>query len=81
MAVIQIGWGDGTTSKIYLEYTGTVGSSQMVVTSDPNTTTVRRTKTITFKSTMGATLSTLRISQEVGAPVRAFSDGFSPGFS
>jgi hypothetical protein len=67
MATKQIYWGDGSSDKIMVTYSGEVGSSQMAVASDPNNFPEERTKEITLKSAGGVALGTLTVSQ-LGAP-------------
>jgi hypothetical protein len=78
MATKQIYWGDGTSDKITLTYSGDTGSSQMTVASDPNMFLVERSKTVVLKSTAGATLGTLTVSQEQRS--RAFSAAYSSAY-
>lgn len=78
MATTSIGWGDGTTGRIFVTFTGSVGSSQMAVSSDPNKTLTNREKRITFKSTAGLVLGTLLISQKPRA--RSYSLSYKPAY-
>jgi hypothetical protein len=78
MASKQIYWGDGTSDKITVTYSGNVGSSQMAVASDPNALLTYRTKTIVLKSTGGATLGTLTVSQLPRS--RAFSAAYNGSY-
>lgn len=59
----SISWGDGTTGKIHIKYSGAVGSSEMDVSSDPNPTLVKREKILTFKSNTGIVIGSLLVSQ------------------
>jgi hypothetical protein len=78
MASKQIYWGDGTSDKITVTYSGNVGSSQMTVASDPNLFLTYRNKTIVLKSTAGATLGTLTVSQLPRS--RAFSAAYNGSY-
>jgi hypothetical protein len=78
MASKQVYWGDGSSDKITVTYSGDVGSGQMTVASDPNLFLTYRTKTIVLKSTGGATLGTLTVSQLPRS--RAFSAAYSSAY-
>jgi hypothetical protein len=78
MASKQIYWGDGTSDKVTLTYSGNVGSSQMTVASDPNLFLIYRSKTITLKSSGGATLGYLTVTQMPRE--RAFSAAYSSAY-
>jgi hypothetical protein len=76
--MVQIYWGDGTSDKITCTFSGNVGSSQMSVASDPNKFLTMRTKNIALKSTAGATLGTLTVSQQPRS--RAYSIGYDEAY-
>jgi hypothetical protein len=78
MASKQIYWGDGTSDKITVTYSGDVGSSQAIVTGDPNLLLTSRTKTIVLKSTGGDTLGILIVSQLPRS--RAFSAAYNGSY-
>jgi hypothetical protein len=78
MASKQIYWGDGTSDKITVTYSGDVGSTQMTVAGDPNLFLTSRTKTIALKSTGGATLGALTVSQLPRS--RAYSAAYSSAY-
>ena len=64
-----INWGDGTTDKITLTYSAAQGDQTVQVSSDPNNGNNDRTKTITFKTTSGGTVTkTLTVKQVAIAP-------------
>ena len=63
-------WGDGTTGKITITYSGSVGVSDMIVASDPNPTLSSRHATIKLKIN-GGTIGTLLVDQKAGS--RSFS--------
>lgn len=74
MATKTIMWGDGTSDKITVTYSGSVGSGDMIVMSDPNPTLSSRHATIELKIN-GGTVGTLLVDQEAGS--RSFSVAYS----
>ncbi|MDR2449789.1 MAG: hypothetical protein LBD52_07510 [Prevotellaceae bacterium] len=78
MATAQIYWGDGTSDKITVTFSGNVGSSQMTVACDPNNFLTARIKNIVLKSTGGATLGMLTVSQQPRS--RAYSIGYDEAY-
>jgi hypothetical protein len=78
MAAVNIYWGDGTSDKITCTFSGNVGSSQMAVASDPNKFLITRTKNITLKSSGGATLGILTVSQQPRS--RAYSVAYNESY-
>ena len=78
MAAVNVYWGDGTSNKITVTYSGNVGSSQMTVASDPNNFITMRTKTITLKSAGGVTLGTLTVTQQPRS--RAYSAAYNEAY-
>jgi hypothetical protein len=79
MAAVNIAWGDGTGDQITVTYNGDVGVSQATVSSDPNNTLNDRTKIIYFKDFQGTIRANVTVVQT--KLERAFSSGFSSGFS
>ncbi len=77
MAAKTIMWGDGTTDKITVTYSGAVGSSSVSVVSDPNRTLSERTKIISLKIN-GATKGTLKVTQK--ARMRAYSKAYEKSY-
>lgn len=77
MATKTIMWGDGTPDKITVTYTGSVGSSKMVVVSDPNPTLSARTQTVKLKIN-GATIGTLTVEQMAGG--KSYSVAYSVAY-
>jgi hypothetical protein len=71
-------WGDGTSDKLYLTYSGDVGSNQLIVASDSNMTLSERQQMLNFKTQGGQQLAVLTVAQQ--ARSRAFSAGFDSGF-
>jgi hypothetical protein len=67
-------WGDGTSDKLYLTYSGATGNSNMTVASDPNFTANERTREITLAGTIGGQ-AVLTITQEAFA--RDFNNDFN----
>lgn len=64
MATKTIDWGDGTTDKITLTYPSLTGSQSVSVSSDPNNTGKTRSKSVTFSTTVGGSVTrTLSLSQ------------------
>lgn len=51
MAKVSIPWNDGSGDDFYIDYTGIEGSSESLITSDPNFTGVERRKTLVFRTT------------------------------
>ena len=51
MSKVTIPWDDGSGDNFYIDYTGVVGSSESLITSDINETGVERRKTIVFRTT------------------------------
>jgi hypothetical protein len=78
MLTKQIYWIDGSSDKITITYSGIAGSSKMTVASDPNKFLTVRSKTISLKSTGGATLGTLTVSQQSRS--RAYSAAYSAAY-
>lgn len=68
MGRTTISWGDGSGDNIYLDYNALEGTQTVTVSSDANSGSSSRTKTITF-STTGATpvTQTLTVIQEAGS--------------
>jgi len=54
MAEITIPWDDGSGDNFYMEYTGSGGSYETIITSDANFTGVERRKTLVFRTTTAA---------------------------
>ncbi len=77
MAVASIAWEDGTSDNISVTYSGTSGSSQMTISSDPNKTVNQRTKVINLKVGV-ATLATLTVRQN--ARSRAYSIAYNSAY-
>ena len=67
MATKTIYWSGSSGDKITLTYTAATGDQVVAVSSDPNTSTSERTKTITFTPT-GGTAKTLTVKQAGAAP-------------
>jgi hypothetical protein len=78
MATVNVYWGDGTSDKITCTFSGDVGSSQMTVASDPNKFLIYRMKNISLKSTGGALLGILTVTQMPRS--RAFSAAYSAAY-
>jgi hypothetical protein len=78
MAAVNVYWGDGTSDKITVTFSGSVGSSQMTVACDPNKSLTGRTKDVKLKSTAGATLGYLRVFQYPRS--RAYSIGYDEAY-
>lgn len=78
MAVATIYWGDGTSDVITVTYTGSVGSSQMVVASSPNKSVNERSKTIKLKTAGGMLMGTLSVTQNSRS--RAYKAAYSPAY-
>lgn len=67
--VQQVSWGDGSGDKIYLTFSSGAGDQTVAVSSDENTGTSERTKTVTFQTTAGGTVSrTLTVKQAGRTP-------------
>lgn len=67
MASKTIDWGDGTGEKITLTYNAASGNQTVQVSSVKNSTTSKRSKTITFATTVGGTVTrTLTVTQQPG---------------
>lgn len=54
MATTTIPWGDGSGQNIYLTYPSATGDQTVSVSSDANTGSVERSKTVTFQTTAGS---------------------------
>lgn len=67
MATKTIYWSGSSGDKITLTYTAATGDQVVAVSSDPNTSTAERTKTITFTPT-GGTAKTLTVTQAGATP-------------
>ena len=65
MATKTITWGDGTTCKFTVTFSGSEGRSTMTVASDPNPTLSSRTATLIFRID-GEIVGTLTITQAGG---------------
>jgi hypothetical protein len=70
-------WGDGTSDKLYVTYSGTAGDSNLAVASDPNMTASERTKEITLVAAAGIQ-AVLTVTQE--AFPRDFNNDFNNDF-
>lgn len=70
-------WGDGTTCKVTVAFSGSVGSSDMTIASDPNPTLSSRTVTIKLKIN-GGTVGTLTVEQKAGG--KSFSVAYSTAY-
>lgn len=77
MATKTIMWGDGTSDKITVTYSGSVGSGDMIVMSDPNPTLSSRHATIKLKIN-GGTIGTLLVDQKAGS--RSFSVAYCKAY-
>lgn len=77
MATKTIMWGDGTSDQITVTYSGGVGTSDLIVESDRNSTLSQRKKTIRLKIN-GAVMGTISVTQPPGA--RAYSDAYTPAY-
>lgn len=77
MVTKTIMWGDGTTDKITITYSGAVGSSLMSVLSDPNKTSSQRTKTISLKIN-GDIKDTIKVTQK--PRTRAYSKAYEKSY-
>ena len=77
MATKTIMWGDGTADTLSVTYTGTTGSSELSVSSDPNRSLVVRTLTVSLRSG-GVTLASLSVSQK--ARSRAYSMSYNESY-
>lgn len=65
MASKTIDWGDGTGEKITLTYNAASGNQTVQVSSAKNTTTSKRSKTITFATTAGGSVTrTITVTQK-----------------
>lgn len=70
-------WGDGTTDKITVTFSGAVGGSDMVIVSDPNHTLSIRHTTIKLKID-GATVGTISVEQKAGG--KSFSLSYNVAY-
>lgn len=77
MTIKTIMWGDGTADKITVTFSGAVGSSDMVVVSDPNPTLSFRQTTIKLKIN-GATVGTITVAQKAGG--KSYSVAYSVAY-
>lgn len=77
MTTKAIMWGDGTTDKITVTFSGSVGNSNMLVASDHNLTLSSRSATIKLKI-HGATVGTLTVEQKAGG--KSYSVAFSAAY-
>ena len=77
MTTRTIMWGDGTTDKITVTFSGSVGSSDIIVASDPNPTLSSRTATIKFNID-GAPFATLTVEQKAGG--KSYSVAYSVAY-
>ncbi len=71
-------WEDGTGDAVTLEFTGAAGTSELLVSSDPNTT-ARREMTVEIRAVTGRTLGTLRIRQLLNW--NAYSRAYGPAYN
>ena len=71
-------WEDGTGDAVTLEFTGAAGTSELLVSSDPNTT-ARREMTVEIRAVTGRTLGTLRIRQLLNW--NAYSRAYDPAYN
>lgn len=78
MATQTIAWGDGTADKMTVTYSGTIGSSQMAVASDPNASLSQRVKTINLKDSSGVIRATLTVTQNPRS--RDFSTAYNNAY-
>jgi len=77
MAVVTIPWGDGSGDNIYLTYPSASGDQTVEMSSDANTGSIDRTKSITFTASHHGTSSSkiLTVTQEgVKEPYIVFAD-------
>ncbi|MCD8173815.1 MAG: hypothetical protein LUD76_10245 [Alistipes sp.] len=63
MATATIYWGDGTSDKLTVVYTGS-GSGTITVSSDPNTSAHTRTKTLTVRTANGSIARSITVTQQ-----------------
>lgn len=68
MATKTIYWSGSSGDKITVTYPSPEGSQTVAVSSDPNTSTTERSKTITFATTVGGVSKTLTVKQEGATP-------------
>ncbi|MDL2290386.1 hypothetical protein LJB95_03180 [Paludibacteraceae bacterium OttesenSCG-928-F17] len=78
MAAKTIYWGDGTTDKITVQYTGTGGVSNLLISSDPNNSINTRSKRITVKSADGSIARQITITQK--GRKRAYSKAYNKNY-
>ena len=62
MATSQIAWGDGSGDYIYVSYPSASGDQTLSVSSDANTGTTTRSKTITIATTAGSPTQSVQVS-------------------
>lgn len=72
-----IDWGDGSGDKITLTYSAASGAQDVSITSAKNTGSSTRSKTVSFKTTAGGTVTkTVTVTQEPG--VKEYTVTFNP---
>lgn len=65
MATKTIDWGDGTSDKLTLTYSAMNGNQNVSVSSDPNNTGKARSKSVTFSTSVGGSVTrTLSVTQK-----------------